>query len=161
MKMIRSVLSSVVEGAIKRFSGAGRANETISDREYFQHYGFTSIPQPGAEGIAIDERNHIILIASDDRRYRIALKAGEVALYTDEGDYVKLGRNREITVAGGTSVQVQTPALIIEGMDGDPANVTINGDLTIAGNPQITGNLSVTGNITATGQITGHPVTSA
>jgi phage baseplate assembly protein V len=154
MKMIRSILSSVVEGAIKRFSGSGRANETITDREYLQHYGFTSVPLPGAEGIIVNEGNHIILIASDDRRYRLALSPGAVALYTDEGDYVLLGRDRNITVLGGTSVTVQTPNLQVTGMNGAPTNMSVTGDAAFTGNMAITGNLAVTGNITATGTIT-------
>jgi phage baseplate assembly protein V len=145
MKMIRTVITNVVEGVIKRFSGTGRANETITDREVFQHYGFTSMPLNGAEGILINEKNHIVLIASDDRRYRIPLQGGEVAIYNADGDYVKLGQNRKITVVGGTSVTVQTPSLVIEGMAGGETNVQVTG------NAALTGNLAVTGNITYTG----------
>jgi phage baseplate assembly protein V len=154
MKLIRSVLSSVVEGAIKRFSGSGRVNETITDREYMQHYGFTSAPLAGAEGIIVNEGNHIILIATDDRRYRLAVVGGEVALYSDEGDCVHLMRNRNIVVIGGTSVQVQTPSLHVVGMNGAPTNMSVTGGAAFAGNMAITGNLAVTGNITATGTIT-------
>ena len=150
--MIRSILSSVVEGVIKRFSGSGRLNETLTDREYFQHFGFTSIPLAGAEGIAINENNNIIMIASDDRRCRPALQPGEACVYNAFGDYVKIDKNRNITVVGGTSVTIQSPAVTIEGINGGQVDLTING------NPAITGNLSVTGNITATGSITGNPV---
>jgi len=90
--MIRGIIKSVTEGFIKLFSASGRANESFSDREYFQHYGFTSRPREGAEIIIIREGNHIIGIASDDRRYRLAIEDGEVALYTDEGDYIHLKR---------------------------------------------------------------------
>ncbi len=154
MNLIRSILTSAAEGVIKRFSGAGRANETITDREMFQHYGFTSIPQPGAEGIVLNEGNHIILIASDDRRYRLTVAQGAVALYTDEGDYILLGRNRNITVVGGASVQVQTPNLQIEGIQGASTDVAVTGDADITGNLSIDGNLSMTGNLAVTGNIT-------
>lgn len=154
MKMIRTILSSVVGGAIKRFSGSGRTDETITDREYMQHYGFTSAPLAGAEGIIVNEKNHIIMIATDDRRYRLAVAGGAVALYTDEGDYVLLGRDRNITVVGGTSVQVQTPSLQVAGMNGAPTNISVTGDAGITGNVTVTGNVAVTGNITATGTIT-------
>ncbi len=154
MNLIRSILTSAVEGVIKRFSGAGRVNETITDREMFQHYGFTSIPQPGAEGIVLNEGNHIILIATDDRRYRLAIEQGAVALYTDEGDYILLGRDRNIKVVGGTSVQVQTPSLQIEGIQGASTDVTVTGDAAITGDVTIDGNLSMTGNLAVTGNIT-------
>ncbi len=53
--MIRGIIQSVFEGVIKRFTASGRADETITDREYFQHYGFTSRPLAGAEAIIIRE----------------------------------------------------------------------------------------------------------
>ncbi|MFH1028479.1 MAG: phage baseplate assembly protein [Pseudomonadota bacterium] len=96
--MIRGRISQVIEGVIKRFSAAGRSMETITSREYFQHYGYTSRPLAGSEGIIIREGNHIVMIASDDRRYRVSLDDGEVALYDDQGQKVHLKRNNEIHV---------------------------------------------------------------
>lgn len=98
--MIRAIIISVLEGVIKRFSASGRVGETFTDREYFQHYGYTSRPLPGAEGIIFREGNHIIMIASDDRRYRIALEEGEVALYDDQGIAVHLKRGKELHIYG-------------------------------------------------------------
>jgi len=106
--MIRGIIQMVIEGAIKRFTASGRSGETIADREYFQHYGFTSRPLAGAEAIVIREGNHLVMIASDDRRYRISLEAGEVAIYTDEGDKVHLKRGRKIEIVGGNEVTLTT-----------------------------------------------------
>ena len=106
--MIRALISSVVEGAIKRFSAAGRPGEQFDDREYLQHYGFTSRPLPGAEGVLICDGNHVVMVASDDRRYRIQMVDGEVALYTDEGDKIHLKRGRIIEIDGGEQVVVNT-----------------------------------------------------
>jgi len=118
IKFIRTILSSVTEGAIKRFAGAGRPGETFADREYLQHYGFTSRPLSGAEGILLKQGNNIILIASDDRRYRIVLEDGEVALYTDEGDHIHMKRGnlvevktRELKIIASEKVSMQTPLL--------------------------------------------------
>lgn len=90
--MIRGIIQQVIEGVIKRFSASGRPDESIADREYFQHYGYTSRPLRGAEIIIICEGNHIVAIAGDDRRYRIALEEGEAALYDDLGQKVHLTR---------------------------------------------------------------------
>ena len=132
--MIRSILSSVSEGVIKRFAGSGRAGETFTDRECFQHYGFTSRPLPGAEGVLLKQGNQIMLIASDDRRYRIELANGEVALYTDEGDYVHLKRGNLVEVhtqtfkvVAGTKVTLETPLVETTG------EVTADGDITSDG----------------------------
>ncbi len=102
--MIRGIVNSVVEGKIKLFAAVGRIGEIFSGREYFQHYGFTSRPLSGAEIILIREGNHIIAVASDDRRYRIAVEAGEVALYTDEGDKIHLQRDKTIEVVSGNKL---------------------------------------------------------
>jgi phage gp45-like len=103
--MIRGIVKSVWEGMIKRFSASGRPGETIANREYFQHYGFTSRPLPGAEIIIIREGNHFVSIASDDRRYRVAVEAGEVAIYTDEGDKVHFKRGKNIEVVCGNKLK--------------------------------------------------------
>ena len=102
--MIRGIVISVLEGLIKRFNASGRAGETLSNREFFQHYGYTSRPKPGAEIIIINEGNHYLAIASDDRRYRLAVEEGEVALYTDEGDAVHMKRGNNIDVTCGNKL---------------------------------------------------------
>ncbi|MHC1701807.1 MAG: phage baseplate assembly protein V [Humidesulfovibrio sp.] len=60
--------------------------ETADDVERFQNYGITSVPLPGAEGVALflgADRAHGVIIAMDDRRYRLkGLEGGEVALYS-------------------------------------------------------------------------------
>jgi phage gp45-like len=98
--MVRVIIKSVWEGVIKRFSATGRPGEEFINREYFQHYGYTSRPLPGAEGIIIRDGNHIIMIGSDDRRYRVAIEEGEVALYDDQGQVIRLKRGKEIHIYG-------------------------------------------------------------
>ncbi len=64
------------------------AGETRDKVERFQEYGFTSVPFPACEGVMVfpgGDRSHGVIIATEDRRYRIkGLAAGEVAIYTDE-----------------------------------------------------------------------------
>jgi phage gp45-like len=103
--MIRGIVNTVIEGLIKLFSASGRTGETIDNREYFQHYGFTSRPLPGSEIIIIKEGNHYIAVASDDRRYRLAIEDGEVALYTDEGDKIHLKRDKTIEIVSGNKLK--------------------------------------------------------
>jgi phage gp45-like len=106
MKLVRSIVTSVTEGVIKRFGGTGRPRESFADREYFQHYGFTSRPKQGAEAVVLLQGNQIIVIGSDDRRYRIPVEDGEVALYTDEGDSIHFKRGRKIMVKAGSLVDL-------------------------------------------------------
>lgn len=76
------------------------ANEQKENVEHLEPYGFTSAPITGAEGVAVfpdGDRSHGVILMVADRRYRIkGLKAGEVAIYTDEGDSIVLKRGRTI-----------------------------------------------------------------
>ena len=101
------------------------AGETRDRIERFQNYGFTSHPQTDAEAVIVcigGTRDRAIAIAVDDRRYRLKnLAAGEVALYSDEGDYVKFKRGRIVEIIAGNEINITCPA------------VTITGDLTVTG----------------------------
>jgi phage baseplate assembly protein V len=157
--MIRGIVLSIAEGVIKRFSATGRCDETISDREYFQHYGYTSRPQAGAEIIIIREGGHFVAVASDDRRYRIALEDGEVALYTDEGDKIHFKRDRIIEIIGGEKVIVTTKVAEITATT---SATVISPEVTVVASTKVTlttplldvsGDIKSGGNITAVGDV--------
>lgn len=148
--MIRGIVGSVTEGLIKLFSASGRTGESFSEREYFQHYGFTSRPHADAEIIIIREGNHIIAIASDDRRYRLSIEEGEVALYDDLGQKVHLKRDSidvyspskikatapEVDIIASTKVIMTTPVVEVSG------NITAGGNITATGNIAAGGHMS-------------------
>jgi phage gp45-like len=98
--------------------------------EHMQNYGFTSHPKGGDVAVAFvgGNREQGIVLVVDDRRYRIPLLAGEVAIYDDQGNKVELLRDM-VKVTAITKVLVEAP------------------------NIQIIGNLDVQGNITSTGTI--------
>ncbi|HDR2353267.1 TPA: phage baseplate assembly protein [Enterobacter roggenkampii] len=70
--------------------------------EHLEPYGFTSAPLTGAEGFALfpdGDRSHGVILMVADRRYRIkGLQAGEVAIYTDEGDSITLKRGKTMVL---------------------------------------------------------------
>lgn len=87
------------------------ANEDMDDVERLQQYGFSSVPHPGAEGIALSvggKRSNTVIINVDDRRYRLkSLAGGEVAIYSDEdqeehGHRIVLRRGGIVEVQGDT-----------------------------------------------------------
>lgn len=97
--------------------------------ERFQTYGFTAHPHPGAEGIYLSLgglRNHGVVIAIDDRRYRIkSLAEGEVAIYTDEDAGAD---GHRIVLKRGAKVEVHcTDAVVTAGrlarLDGDVVEI--------------------------------------
>ena len=111
----RVIISAVREGQIKRFDATGLANEQYLDREFLQQYGLTSRPLADSEGLVLGIGNVFYLIASDDRRYRVSLQDGEVAIYTDEGDKIHLKRGRVIEITSGTKVTITAPAVELAG----------------------------------------------
>lgn len=84
------------------------AGETIDAAEHHQPYGFSSVPLAGAEAVVVfpnGDRGHPLVLAASDRRHRpTGGQGGEVVIYTDEGDVVKLGRGHVISLE--TSGQV-------------------------------------------------------
>lgn len=90
------------------------ADEVRADVERFQEYGFTSHPHPGAEAVMVcvgGSRDHGLVIAVDDRRYRLKpLVQGEVALYDDQGQAIHLKREKAIHVYGCDTVLVDAAA---------------------------------------------------
>ena len=108
--------------------------EVIDDAERFQQYGFTSHPHAGAECVVLSVggiRQHPIIIAVEDRRYRVVgLETGEVCLYTDEDltadedngpnpHRITLLRGREIRMECGESFISMTPTeILIQAGDG-------------------------------------------
>lgn len=152
--MIRGIVTSVIEGVIKRFTAAGRAGETIANREYLQHYGFTSRPLAGAELVIIVEGNNIIAVASDDRRYRLTIADGEAALYDDQGQKVHLKRNGIVEVVAIeqliASTKVATITATTSGTVTTPTLTAVASTKVRLETPLVecTGLLAVTGDIT-------------
>ena len=133
----RAVIKLINDAAkVQRMQIALLADEERGDVERFQQYGYTSAPHPEAEAIALSvggSRSHMVVIAVEDRRYRLTgLEAGEVALYTDEGDKVVLKRGREIHVTAGTRVVIDAPDTRMTGNLHVQGNTTCDGDVSDA-----------------------------
>lgn len=116
-------------GIVRLVDDAAKAQalqlELLSDEaqdgvERFQNYGFTSHPHPDAEAIVAcmgGLRSHAVVIAVEDRRFRLAgLQQGEVAIYDDLGNVVLLGREG-IEVTGAAKVTVTAPQVLIASDD--------------------------------------------
>lgn len=78
--------------------------------EHFQPYGFSSVPLAGAEAVAVfpnGDRGHPLVVVVDDRRHRpTSGQSGEVCLYTDEGDVIRLGRGHVISLETSGEVRL-------------------------------------------------------
>ena len=102
------------------------AGEVKDNVEHLEPYGFTACPLAGAEALAGfigGGRSQGVVIVVADRRFRLqGLKPGEVALYTDEGDFIHFKRDRIIDIETVTlnikatdSVNIDTPLITSTG----------------------------------------------
>lgn len=95
----------------------GLPGETLDNVEHFQNYGFTSVAFSEAEGLVLalgGERSVPVTICFDDRRYRLqGMQDGEVAMYDDQGNYIKLARGDKIIVNGAGEVDVTAVTKIV------------------------------------------------
>lgn len=134
-------------------------DETRSDIERFQNYGFTSVPLAGAESVVLfvnGRRDHGLAIAVDDRRYRLSsLESGEVAVYTDQGDSIVIKRGGNIEVTASTKVKVDAPAVELAGNSNPVAKGdTLNTAIAALGT-------AIAGAMTTMGAATGAPMVGA
>ena len=124
------------------------ADEVRDDLEHVEPYGFTSEPlddeQPEAFAAFFSgDRSHGIVFCIADRRYRLTkLKAGEVALYDDQGQKVHLTRDGivvhtdkqlEATVGGTLTATVSGAATLkAASVKIDAPTVELTGALKVA-----------------------------
>jgi len=153
MNMIaRGVLAAVDDGnGVQVLSLSLLAGERKDNVERFMEYGFTSVPTGEAEAIVIfpgGDRSAGVVVALDERGSRMTgLAAGEVAVYTNEGDSIVLKRNNEI--------EVTTRRLVINAEE--TIEINAQQDVTITTPSRVLVRaplLRVEGNITASGSIT-------
>lgn len=171
------VYNMVVRGVIKIVNDATKvqqmqntllAGEVKDGLECYQWYGFTSVPLPGMETAVVfcgGDRSNGVIVAVGDRQFRLKnLQAGEVALYTDEGDYLKFGRDHNITmntaklnITATDSVNFTAPTINMSGNLNVSKTVTATTDV-------ITNNISLKNHthtgVTAGSAKTGKPSAS-
>lgn len=126
LMMARVIVRMVSDaGGLQTMQVSATKDELRDKVQRFQQYGMTSSPLPGASGIIVflnGNRDHPVIIAVDDPRYRKKCEPGEVVIYTDEGDEIRLKRGRkieittsELTVKAETKVRFETPIVEVTG----------------------------------------------
>lgn len=116
--------------------------------ERVQDYGFTSHPLAGCDAVIIctgGAREQAIAVVVDDRRYRLKLQPGEVALYDDLGNAVKLLRDM-VKVEAVQHLEATAPTAKIV------SAVTIEGSLTVQGPTTLNGDVDTTGTVKNNGK---------
>jgi phage baseplate assembly protein V len=150
------------------------AGEVRDQLEHVEPYGFTSEPladgKPEAFALFFDgNRSNGIVFCVADRRYRITnMKAGEVAIYDDQGQQVYFMRDqllistpkKLVAEVGGTTtlnssgaVDITAPQTNIHGPLTVDGLITGKGGMEISGGSgaKVNGSLTTTGDVTAGG----------
>lgn len=84
--------------------------ETRDQTAVMQHYGFSSRPHPGADTAQFclgGDRSKMVIIATHDQRYFVALTEGEVCLHDDLGRKVWMSRAGIVIDGNGSAVTVK------------------------------------------------------
>lgn len=93
--------------------------ETIDNVPSLHLYGVSAHAPAGSDGTAVfltGDRSSAVVVATNNQAARLrGLKPGEVALYTDEGDYVKLMRGRIVEIKVGTRIRIECPLVELTG----------------------------------------------
>ncbi len=122
------LLNMIAKAVPRRLSDLGKRQtmqvevtrgELIDDIERMQNYGYTSSPPLGGTDCLVaflgGNREQGVVIVAENRQYRLTgLESGEVALFDDLGNVVKLGRSA-IEVQAVTQISLTAPTIQIEG----------------------------------------------
>lgn len=132
-------------------------NELRDGVEHMQNYGFTSHPTGGDVAVAFlgGNREQGIVLVVDDRRYRIPLEAGEVAMYDDLGNKFELLRDM-VKVTAVQHVEVTAPTIKLIGDLEVVGNITTTG--TVTNNGKDIGSTHRHGNVTVGSANSGVPI---
>lgn len=127
--------------------------EVRDDVEHMQNYGFTSHATGGDCAVAFlgGNREQGIVLVVDDRRFRLALQPGEVAIYDDLGNKIELLRDL-VKVTAITKLQIDAPAGEI-----NIADLEING-ASLKHNGKEIGSTHKHGGVTAGSGSSGVPI---
>ena len=138
MMFARGVLRAVNDTASRQTLQVELLKGELRDGiERMQNYGLNSHPLGGDVAVAFlgGNREQGIVLVVDDRRYRLNLQPGEVALYDDLGNKVELLRTM-VKVTAVQHLEATAPTTTIN------SAVTINGPLTVNGNVATTGTIT-------------------
>jgi phage baseplate assembly protein V len=157
---IRSIVARGVikdiddDGATQKIGSSFLKGEYIGRMEHPQTYGFTANPHIGMETIAVfadGDRSRGIIIAVGDRKFRVrGMQSGEVAMYTDEGDTILMGRGHKITATTETFT-INAKKFIVNSPDGiefsgaltTDDKITSGGDINSGGDVKTSGGISL------------------
>jgi phage baseplate assembly protein V len=166
--MRRSVVTMAkYVGAVRLLQVRVPGGSALSDLEHLEPFGFTSHPKKDAEALVLSfdgNGSHSIVLMVSDRRYRLKIAEGEVALYNANGDNLHFKADGTAALTSATKVQINSPATEISGTLTVTGATKLSNTLAVTGATKLSKTLAVTGATTAaaitSGAITATAVTA-
>ncbi len=121
----RAVLSLVTYSNGVRFIQIQTEGGLLHDDvEHIEPFGFTSHAFSGAEAVVLSFKgngSHTVAIMVDDKRYKLQIEEGDVAIYNRHGDKVHIKDDGNIEIKASIKVLIDTPEAeftgIVKGVD--------------------------------------------
>ncbi|WP_097458080.1 phage baseplate assembly protein domain-containing protein [Escherichia coli] len=113
-------------------------SEVRSDTPVLQQFGFSSVLPVGTDVMVLSlagNRSSAVVVASGHQSYRInGLRSGEVVVYNQWGQYVRLGEDGIVVEASGQPVTVNSATTLsvtaTEGVTLETPLLKVTGDIT-------------------------------
>jgi len=137
MMVARGIIRAVGDGSdLQTLRATFLADEAKDGMERVQEYGFTSVPLPGSDCVAVfvgGNRAHGIVVATDNREHRPKdLGLGEVMIWDHHGNRVHLSEDG-IRCFSESKVVVEAPVIEVTGDVSITGDVSVSGDLVAGG----------------------------
>lgn len=111
----RAVLCVLHDGKMQTGQFRVLSGEVKDKVDFPENYGFTSRAHAGSEAVILfpgGDRSHGIAIITSDRRYRLQIAEGEVAVHDDQNQRVYLKRDR-IEVYSPLNVRIRSDGELV------------------------------------------------
>ncbi|CCU70944.1 phage baseplate assembly protein V [Thalassolituus oleivorans] len=136
MLVQRSVLTRVkYESKVRLLQVKVPGGQELADIEHLEPFGFTSHAPAGAECLVLafgGNGSHSVGLQVGDRRYRMLIEEGDVAIYNQNADYLHLKNDGTATLKSSTKVIVESPAVEMTGTLKVAGATTLESTLNVA-----------------------------
>ncbi len=131
---------SSYKGDVRMIQTQQRQGADPIDAEHIEPFGFSGHAPDGSETIALNfsgSRSLAVVLFAHNRDYKMKLEQGEVSIYNQWGDYVKLRKDRTIEVKADTKVLADCPLFECTN------DALIGGNLVVQGTSMLMSNTTV------------------
>lgn len=127
------------DGDVRIIQAKLPGGNVVADLEHLEPFGFTSHPKKDAEALVLafgGNGSHSVALMVGDRRFRLKVEEGEVALFNAYNDKLHFKKDGVAEMKASTKVLIDSP------------DSELTGNLTVKGTATFEKTLAVTGNAT-------------